>query len=75
MHRQRKLSLREQIMLKLGLVRYCRCNYCNGGKWKQYHSDKKYVTPNLLRPFDETRYVTRSLWSSVCKGARAVYSS
>lgn len=78
MHRQRKLSLRQRFLMRFHINSYCLCDHCTRcgcGKWEEHHSHIKYTTPAVLRPFDETRYVIQSLWSSACKGARAVYSS
>lgn len=64
MHRKPTLSLRVRIMMKLGLVKYCRCNRCYGGEWQKNHSDIKYITPNVLRPFDDTRHYFEQLTQS-----------
>lgn len=66
-HRQRKLSLRQRFLLRFSNEHYCMCDNCikcGCGSWKEHHSDRKYITLNTLRPFDEIRHVIKSLWSS-----------
>jgi hypothetical protein len=78
MHRQRKLSLRQRILMKFSKEHYCLCNHCTRcgcGNWEKHHSDIKYITPAFLRPFDDLRYVIESLWSPVVEGVRVAWKA
>lgn len=74
MHRQRnKLSPRQRLLMKFRINSYCLCDHCTRcgcGDWERHHSDVKYTTPAVLRPFDEVRHHfeklthrIKSLWS------------
>lgn len=55
---------------RLAERKYCKCDdciKCGCSRWWEHHSSTTEIVPNTLRPFDESRHVLESLWSSVKK--------
>jgi hypothetical protein len=74
MHRKKRLSPRQWLIMLFRTEHYCVCDCCTEcgcGIWEAHHSSLKYITPAFVRPFDGLRHHTQSLWCLVsAKGSR-----